>query len=327
MAETDQTAVLDNLSESSGELTVEQAVAKYKEMQAGAKPAKQAPPEGETQEVLEADEAEGAEAAEQEPETTESESQPEDEEQAEPVTLELDDGTKITADEAVKGYLRQGDYSRRQQQLSQREKEVQAQITATLTNLEGLHKEVQALQPQEPNWLELKREYPEQWEDMRLQWEADGKRRAGVIEKLRTERQKAEEATQRAAWAELNSGTYQPKWRNPQALQADIGKIADWARNAGFTNQRINTTFEAADWIAWDKARRLDEIVAMANTGKKMMVGKPKPMKPQAKPRTSAAVPPVVVERFQKTRSIDDAVALYRAAKSASSKGASQRRH
>lgn len=327
MAETDQTAVLDNLSESSGELTVEQAVAKYKEMQGAAKPQAKAPPEGDDQEVLEADEAEGAEAAEQEPETTESESQPEDEEQAEPVTLELDDGTKITADEAVKGYLRQGDYSRRQQQLSQKEKEVQAQITATLTNLEGLHKEVQALQPQEPNWLELKREYPEQWEDMRLQWEADGKRRAGVIEKLRTERQKATEAAQIAAWNDLNSGQFEPKWRNPQALQADIAKIAEWARNNGAPVQRINSVSDAFDVVAWEKARRYDEIMGMVKTGKKAVAGKPKPMKPQAKPRTSAAVPPVVVERFQKTRSIDDAVALYRAAKSASSKGASQRRH
>lgn len=326
----DQTA--SEVVSETGDLDLEQAVAMFRKAQeAEAKPTKPAPEGAANQEASEAEgnaEVEGAELSEQEPQQEhEGESAAEQEEPAKPVKLKLDDGREITADEALKGYLRTEDYTRKTQSLAQKERDVQSHIAATLTNLENLHKEITALRPQEPDWLAIKREYPDQWQDIRLNWEIEDKKRAKLASDLSATNQKALQEAQLHAYNTLIAGDFEPKWRNPQALNADIAKLAEWAKQSGASVNRINAVSDAFDVIAWEKARRYDEIMKLKPVGKKMVADKPKPQAPGAKPRIMNAVPQVAVERFQKTRSLEDAAALYSAVAKANTKGASQRRH
>lgn len=74
--------------------------------------------EGETTEEESNDEAE-----EKEPETEE---EPEDEAEKPPATVTLKDGTEVTLDEVVSGYLRQSDYTRKTQEVAKNNRELEA---------------------------------------------------------------------------------------------------------------------------------------------------------------------------------------------------------
>lgn len=93
-------------------------------------------PEEDTEEVTEeAGTDEGP--VEGEEEAQETEDQPEDEPEeaeAEPGPITLEDGTQVTFDELRKGYLRQADYTRKQQEMSNR----RASLEADVHRLEGI---------------------------------------------------------------------------------------------------------------------------------------------------------------------------------------------
>lgn len=74
----------------------------------------------------EPDQPETEDEPEDAPDTDESEEQPEAETKAAAVELTLPDGSKIPAEEAVKGYLRQADYSRKTSELAQKRQETEA---------------------------------------------------------------------------------------------------------------------------------------------------------------------------------------------------------
>ena len=76
----------------------------------------------EDQDTPEADEGEATDDGTEEP------AEPEEAEPEAPAQISLPDGTQVTLDEAVKGYLRQADYTRKAQEVSQKRQALEADL-------------------------------------------------------------------------------------------------------------------------------------------------------------------------------------------------------
>ena len=146
--------------------------------------------EGNTQAPKEAKAAKGKDEDEPEadPEEGEDEGEPEDEEadtakdepeqESAPLKLKLDDGSEITLDEARKGYLRQSDYTRKQQDLARERDEVRTSREQfsqteqqTRAALERALTIVQAVMPQKPDPRLLETD-PFEYQKQRANWES-----------------------------------------------------------------------------------------------------------------------------------------------------------
>lgn len=112
-------------------------------------------PENETAESWDYfDPDEDTEAAPEQQATDEGAEEPaatEEQPEPEPVMLSLPDGTKVPADEAVKGYLRQADYSRKTQEASEMRKALEADLQTISNVTEAVIDFLSQMVPQPPD--------------------------------------------------------------------------------------------------------------------------------------------------------------------------------
>lgn len=97
-------------------------------------------------------EAEPEDTAEDETEAEETdEADQSDDEQAEPALVTLADGSKVTHDELVKGYLRQSDYTRKQQEAANERKALRAEAERIERITQTFVDHLASMVPPEPN--------------------------------------------------------------------------------------------------------------------------------------------------------------------------------
>lgn len=99
----------------------------------------------EDQDTPEADAGEATDDGSEEPaETEEAASEP-------PAQINLPDGTQVTLDEAVKGYLRQADYTRKAQEVSQKRQALEADLQVVSGITEAFIDHLTKMVPQSPD--------------------------------------------------------------------------------------------------------------------------------------------------------------------------------
>lgn len=246
-------------------------------------------------------------------ETPESES-PAESEQSLPTTLKLPDGTEITADEAIKGYLRESDYTRKTQQLSQKEKQADLRVENAVKQLADVYQELTSQREQEPDWKKVAQDRPLDWQLEKLEW--DDKQR-----KLQNARTKAEEVyKQHAREAQgrmintLTSGEYDPRWVNQSAFEEDVGKLVKDFQARGIPPARIDQILDPVEFMVAIDAMRYRELVSKKpeikrEVKKSVETPRPKALQPGAR-SNQQRVPERVKQaegRFQQSRGIHEA--------------------
>lgn len=99
----------------------------------------------EDQDTPEADEGKATDdGSEESPEPEEAEPEP-------PAQINLPDGTQVTLDEAVKGYLRQADYTRKAQEVSQKRQALEADLQVVSGITEAFIDHLTKMVPQSPD--------------------------------------------------------------------------------------------------------------------------------------------------------------------------------
>lgn len=218
---------------------------------------------------------EETEAAPEEEAPTEQEEQPQD---AEPepklYTVKIDGKEQqVTLDEALKGYQRQVDYSRKTEALSKNRKEFEAERQAVMTEraqyaqlLTALQSQLQQLQPQEPNWEELYRSDPFEYVRQKdLHRERQEKLAAVNYETQRLQSVQAQE--QQAALAKLVEDNRAklhetiPSWKDSKKWEADRAKILEYGKGLGFTDEELNSTYDHRAVVALYKAMQYDALL------------------------------------------------------------------
>lgn len=252
------------------------------------------------------------------------------------VTVTLDGKpVQVTLDEAIKGYQRQADYSRKTQALAEERKQHETRAAefakeessvkeeraqyAQLLNL--LANRLKELEPQEPDWAALyaqdKQEFVVQrqlWQDHLAQKEAISKEQ----ERLKGLQTADQVKTHNARVTEGRKAllAYEPKWSDEAVRQAEFAKLRQYATDTlGYTQSELEQAGDHRTVIAAHKAMKYDALMAKAKslkpTGKSPKTApaggaaRTAPLQPETKSSKSA------MRRLAQTGHERDAAAVF----------------
>jgi hypothetical protein len=276
-------------------------------------------PEEEQQTENTADEATPGDlsAAEQnQSETQEAETQ---EEPAEAQTIDFGDGISMPLEEVKQNLLRQADYTKKTQQVSERAKALDlresqglAQLDQTLEILTQKLGQPKTLQQfiAEDESTALKR-YAAQEEEVRALQAANV-----IRERKAAERRGRLQAERDEHLAE----NYNKTWSDPEKRVADYTKLTDYALKLGATKEDLLDLTQPFMIKALDKAAKLDAIEAQRGKVTKVVSGKPPVIRPGTKVSAGAAKLSEVQAAQTKAKAsgqLADAVALLQARRAA----------
>ena len=282
----------------------------------------------ETDEGVAAD-AEAQETPEETPEAeadaTDADESPEPTEDKGPqyVTVTVDGKSeRITLDEVVKGYQRHGDYTAKTTELAQERKALEQHNEAVrqerqtyATMLVALRDQLQALQPQEPNWDDVWKSDPVGYARQRDEWrEKQDKLAASNYELQRLQTlQQQEQAKNLAELVTKNRARMldmQPAWKDQKRWETDRQRIIEYAQKpeVGYSAEEISQAYDPRAIILLDKARRFDEL--MAQKPKPVSTNGPRVASAGAAPRGNNALN-AAQQRLAKSGSVHDAAKVF----------------
>lgn len=247
-----------------------------------------------------------------------------EEPEAQLVTVVVDGkAQQIPLEEAVKGYQRQADYSRKTAALAEdrrsfeSERQSVVQERAQYAQLLGaLQAQLQSLQPQEPDWQKLYDTDPVEWVRQREVWrDVQEKRAAAQFEAQRLQAlQQKENQSKLANVVQENRQKMLdavPQWKDSTKWEADRSKILNYGKKLGFTDEELTQTYDHRAVVALWKAMQYDSLTA----------NKPRPVignGPKSAPAGSAATAPKgqtevtrAKQRLAKTGKVADAAVLF----------------
>jgi hypothetical protein len=297
-------------------------------------------PQGEPDDLGSLDEAAAAFAARNEPQaeaTTEAEPDPESAEETQQEAVEADpgeesdagelveveiDGLKLSvpadqADKLQKGYLRQSDYSRRMNEVGEKEKALAQRIEIADKLAQGAEKYAAALAKVNQYDAEIKQFDSVNWNQMERE---DPSRASLIAVKLMRLQQARQDAVNEAQG--IDREIQESRTNEINAKRAEMDKvlaknlkgwgdelgtqITKYALETGWTREALSQLTDPQVVIALDKARRFDALQKSTET----IRAKAKSAPPVVKPGAQRPAPDKRAEsmaRLRKSNSLDDA--------------------
>jgi hypothetical protein len=290
-------------------------------------PAESAPaPDAAEQQEVPAEEPAADPDAPAEPEAEAAET-PETSEQPQVYTVKVDgQELQVTLDEALKGYQRTADYTRKTQQLAELRKTHEAELAQYRTTrdqyaerLGKLETVINQAQPPEPDWAKLRAEDPDRYAAEFADWNLMQTQRQKIVaerQRVEAEQQReqlevrqqqveAERAKLAAALPELVDAEQGPKRREA---------LISYATAQGITAQELADTVDHRVLVALEKARRWDELQLQRKVlpMKRVTTQDTKtltPGTPKAAPTRAEKVKDDAMATFRKTGKVADAAA------------------
>jgi len=240
------------------------------------------------------------------------------------VTVKINGKTEnITLKEALEGYQRNSDYTRKTQALKQevqtfaqerQQVEVERQQYGQLIN--ALHQQLQQFAPQEPNWEQLHRDDPLNFPIVEKQWR-DYKERVAATG---AERERMAHMASQQEQAQLQHMVERgreylfdkvPEWKDEKKWNEARSRLRDYGQKVGYTDEELGAAYDPRAILVLDKARRYDAM--MANRPKPDQANGPKPMRSGTIANTPRAATEIsrAKDRLSKTGSVDDAAKLF----------------
>jgi hypothetical protein len=332
----------DTSSEYEGTGTIEEAAAQFLALEGGDEPnpdqdETEADPEAD--EATEADEAdETTDEADEADEGSDEDADAEDEESdatlkpETPVTVKIDGkDVQIPLKEALDGYQRQADYTRKTQALAAERNQFYGEVEA-LRQERAVYAQLlpalQAqLQSQEPDWQTLKDQDPlgyaikrEEWRELQERNAAIQAEQARIAQMSQIDQQRALQGYVHNEFQRLVAA--KPEWADEGTRRKALGEVKEYAKTIGFTDEELAQAYDHRAILAMHKAMQYDRMMAKAK-------GKPVPQQaqPQRQPQRptaptlkpgSANTPPRKTteltrakQRLAKTGSVSDAAKIF----------------
>ena len=230
-------------------------------------------PPVEKQQQMESDTAEEVqEEVETESETPEAEftEQEEQEEVTEqespsdkyyPIKLDGED-MEITLDEALQGYQRQSDYTKKTQALANDRKQVEADKEALLRQrdhykqtVDRLVSERQAQSPEEPDWDQLYETDPLQWMKQKEEFRSNKEKSLELQQeqfRLHQEQQQEQQAQMQQFITQQHDVLLDaiPEWKDPQVMAREKNEIKQYAQSIGYRPEEVNQIYDSRAVLA-----------------------------------------------------------------------------
>lgn len=281
------------------------------------------PADSETDETQEAPEAsevpDDAEQSDDAEDLSDDQEEAEDpEEQPELYTVKVaGEEVQVTLDEALKGYSREQDYTRKTQALAEQSKAEQAAIAAArneyLGKLQTVEKIIEASQPRVDQ--SLRHSNPAEWSAQMLQhqqWAEQRRAVAAETDRLNAERSR-EEARERETLAARETEALLsalPDWKDPAIAKAESAALREYGQSVGYTEAELD------DVLDHRAVRVLRDAMAYRDLkAKSGQVRSAVEAKRVAKPGAASAPPSKTQElqraktRLRQSGSVDDAEA------------------
>lgn len=299
------------------EATVEDPQEDATELEADAEPEAEAP---------ETEEAEGEEIGNDE---SEPEAEPVPVEDPAPLTYRVstpDGEVDVTVDELKNSYMRQADYTRKTQQVSEDRKVVESEIEHVqgerIRYAQGLEQLEQALSQTEPDqsyWDDLYKQNPLEYTRQRDQM----RDRKDALEQVKSEQAKVQneqiQAMQKQSQQHLSEQhallpELIPEWRDPEIMMKEKKEIFSHATQYGFSDKELNGISDSRAVSVLRKAYLFDQLMEKKPVAQKRTKQAPKMTKP-GQPKTKAQVSQkrrrqslANVSKNKRSKSIDAAV-------------------
>lgn len=191
-------------------------------------------------------------------------------------------GESLALSDLIANNLRQADYSRKTQELSEQRKEMEAVKADLVAREQQLAERLAETEAQEPDWVALAKEDPLGYAEQKAQWDFDQKKRAQI--KAQADKQR-EDATRAfvAKTVEL-AVEAMPEWRDAKKFDAGADARKDQALKLGFTTEEYNATADFRLAALLEKAARYDDLVKQqkgrSTAAEKKLAKAPKVLKP-----------------------------------------------
>jgi len=197
-------------------------------------------------------ESEEVEAEEEEPE--EAEQEPEKYYRVKRDGIDYE----VTLDEALAGYQRQQDYTKKTQVVAEEKKALQAEHEAAKNerlqyqqNLEHLVQQQKAQQPQEPDWDALYESDPLDWMKQKENFRSQKEKNLELQQEQFRMRQQQEFEQQEQMKVHLSQQHQTlidaiPEWQDQKVMQQEKSQIRDYAVNTlGYSAEEISQVYDA----------------------------------------------------------------------------------
>lgn len=181
---------------------------------------------------------------------------------------------QIPLKEAIAGYQRQADYSRKTGELAEHRKAFQSEVQAVrqeraqyATLLSALEQQALAGATEAPDWERLKAEDPLEYAIKREEYR-EAQERHGAIQAERQRLfhlQAAEQQEQvRTAVQQEASKLLEalPVAKDPQKWQATQGKLREYGKKLGYSDQELSAAYDHRAVVALYKAMQYDALMA-----------------------------------------------------------------
>jgi hypothetical protein len=170
------------------------------------------------------------------------------------------DGTdyEVTLDEALAGYQRQQDYTKKTQALAEEKKQVQAEQEAAKQdrlryqqNLEHLVQQQQSQQPVEPDWDQLYEADPLEWMKQKENFRSQKEQNLELQQQHFQMQQQQQQEQQEQMKAHLSQQHQTlmdaiPEWQDQKVMQQEKAQIRDYAVNTlGYSAEEISQVYDA----------------------------------------------------------------------------------
>lgn len=181
---------------------------------------------------------------------------------------------EVTLDEALKGYSRTSDYTRKTQELATQRKaqetefqQVKGERQMYAQRLAQVQQLMLDLTPQEPDWTKVQTETPEQFPGLWAQWSAHKDR----LKALADERAAADAAVQRDQETERHTYLQReheslvaalPEWKDAEKAKAAKAQMVGYVKNLGYSTEDIGRITDHRLIVLIDKAMKYDAAQA-----------------------------------------------------------------
>jgi hypothetical protein len=250
--------------------------------------------------------------------TDEGTEEPAEEEAAEPADkpaqIDLPDGTKVTLDEAVKGYLRQSDYSRKSMELANQRKSLDADLQTVESITQAFIDHLAKMVPQAPDTALAMRD-PQAYVRQKSLYDAAMAQVAELIEigkKPKEIGEKLSQADKAAAVAEANArlGDMFPSFRTPEGRTKFLEGASVAAQEIGFSFKELQEVsdhrmFALAHWANEGMKAAKARETAKAKVANVPPATPRKPGQPATGPRNADAM-----RKLTRSGSMRDALAI-----------------
>lgn len=262
-----------------------------------------------------------------------------DDEPVQPRTRRLKiDGkdVEVTDEELEKGYLRQSDYTRKTQELSQKRKgfdeqelpAVRAERQRLAAYFQQLEDAIKSYQPEEPDWETLRLQDPtaftEQWSAWQLQ-----QKRLGAVAEAKRKAQEQVTADQAEQFKTFLQGEQSkllekvPTWSDPKVARAEKAKLLSYAQENGYSEDELKGVADHRALVLLRKAMLYDAAQKNAPAVRQKIEQAVKTAKPGSANQPSRVVTELTrqKQRLAKTGSVDDAAAVIKTMLAGGKKG------